>query len=249
MRHEERWRLAEDLCTRMARTYPDDLIIGGVYGSTARATDTEWSDLELQFVVRTGSPARTRHFIYRGIAVLLEVTDQGTLEEILTAPSLKWPFYMGVLSVLKVLYGDQERVQAWLRLGQSVPQEKFSAALEAVLPELIVESYGRIFSCRERGNTMDIGHAVIEVLDEINQALCLLNGRWITHDYYQGFVDAFAFPKLPEDYRELVNALWTARAIEEIVPLATRLVGNFQRLLAQEGIRIVDFQSVDEVPL
>lgn len=45
MRHEERWRLAEDLCARMARTYPDDLIIGGVYGSTARGRDTDWSDL------------------------------------------------------------------------------------------------------------------------------------------------------------------------------------------------------------
>ncbi len=249
MRHEERWRLAEDLCARMARTYPDDLIIGGVYGSAAWGRDTEWSDLELQFVVRTGSRARGRHTTLRGIAVGYRVTEEGALEEILTAPSLKWPFYMGVLSVLKVLYGDPERVQAWLRLGQSVAQEKSRAALEATLPELIVESYGRIFSCRERGNTMDIGHAVIEVLDEINQALCLLNGRWIAHDYYQGFVDAFAFPKLPEDYRELVNALWTARAIEEIVPLATRLVGNFRRLLAQEGIPIVDFQSVDEVPL
>ncbi len=134
MRHEERWRLAEDLCARMARTYPDDLIIGGVYGSTAQERDTEWSDLELQFVVRTGSWARGRHTTLRGIAVGYRVTEEGALEEILTAPSLKWPFYMGVLSVLKVLYGDPERVQAWLRLGQSVPQEKFRAALEAALP-------------------------------------------------------------------------------------------------------------------
>lgn len=89
MRHEERWRLAEDLCTRMARTYPDDLIIGGVYGSTARGTDTEWSDLELQFVVRTGSRARGRHTTLRGIAVGYRVTEEGALEEILTAPSLK----------------------------------------------------------------------------------------------------------------------------------------------------------------
>jgi kanamycin nucleotidyltransferase len=156
---------------------------------------------------------------------------------------------MGTLSVLRVLHGDPERVQGWLRLGQSVPQEKFRAALEAALPELILESFGRIHSCRERGNTRDIGLAALEVLHEINEALCLLNGRWITHAYYQGLADAFTFPKLPGDYSSLVSALWDAREIDEIVPLATRLLENFRHLLAEEGIRIIEYQSMDEIPL
>jgi predicted nucleotidyltransferase len=73
----------------MARTYPDDLLIGGAYGSTARGTDTEWSDLELLFVVRAGSRAQGHHFIYRGIAVGYRVIEETALEEILTNPSLK----------------------------------------------------------------------------------------------------------------------------------------------------------------
>ncbi len=249
MTHEERWQLAQAVCTRMTQMYPGDVIIGGVYGSTARGTDTGWSDLEMLFVVRDSSPAKGQHFIYRGTAVGYLVIEEVALMETLTTPMLKWPFYMGVLSVLHVLYGDPGRIEVWLRLGQAVPPEKFKAALEAALPGLVVESYGRILSCRQRGNVLDIWPAVLEVLDEGKQALCLLNRRWVTHDYYQGLLDTFDFPKLPEGYRELVPALWTARTMEEIVPLATRLIGNFWRLLADEGIRIPDYQSVEEIPV
>lgn len=246
-------QLARDLCDRMVTRHPGDIRLGGVYGSTARGTDTPWSDIEILFVLRDGSEIEGKHFIYRGIAVGYRAIEQRRLEELLTHPSLvigdRWPFWMGMLSVLEVLYGDPEQVKAWLRLGQSVPAERFREALEASLSGLVVESYGRILSCRDRRNTQDIGCAVLEVLFEMNQALCLLNRSWVTHDYYQGLVDAFSFPKLPEGYQDLVSALWSAREIDEIVLLAERLVGNFWRLLADEGIKVADYQSVDDLPL
>ncbi len=83
----------------------------------------------------------------------------------------------------------------------------------------------------------------------MNRALCLLNQRWVTHGYYQGLVDAFSFPKLPAGYRDLVPALWSARGIEEIVPLAETLSANFRHLLAVEGITVTDYQTVDDLPM
>jgi hypothetical protein len=249
MEHEERIQLAQDLCARMVARHPGAILLGGVYGSTARGTDTQWSDLEMLFVVRNGSKVGGKEFLYRGTAIGYQVIEQGKLEELLTNPSLKWPFWMGVLSVLKVLHGDPEQVRAWMQLGQSVSAERFRQTLEASLPGLVMESYGRILSCQERGNTHDIGCAVIEVLFEMNQALCLLNQRWVRHDYYQGLADAFSFPKLPEGYQELVPALWSARAVDEIVPLAETLVRNFWQLLADEGVTARNYQAVDDLPL
>ena len=249
MKHEERMQLARDLCARMVASHTDDIILGGIYGSTARGTDTDWSDLELLFIVRDGSKIVEKHFIYRDIAVGYQVIEQQKLEELLANPSLNWPFWMGVLSVLKVLHGNPEQIKAWLQLGQSISAERFRKTLEASLPELIIESYGRILSCRERRNTQDFGCAVIEVLFEMNQALCLLNQRWVTHDYYQGFVDAFSFPKLPEGYQNLVPALWSAKDIDDIVPLSKTLVRNFWQLLTDEGVKVVNYQSVDDLPL
>jgi hypothetical protein len=248
MKHEERFNLALSLCGRMAQTYGDDLLLGGVYGSTARGTDTEWSDLEMIFVVADSREAGDRHFLYRDIAVGYRIYRRHELEEIVRVPTTRWPFHMGVLDVLRVLFGDPSLVDGWLRLGKSIPRHAFRSELERSLPGLVWESYGRILSCKERGNRRDIGHAAIEVLYEMNLALCLLNGRWVTHDYYQGLQDALAFPKLPERYGELASALWDAREIDEITSLAEELVGSFKRLLSDEGIELRVFRSADEIP-
>jgi hypothetical protein len=201
------------------------------------------------FVVQDGSQVKGQHLLYRGIAVGYQVIQQHGLETILTSPSLEWPFHMGMLHVLHVLHGDSALIQTWLRMGEAVPDQQFRAALETALPSLVVESYGRIMSCRERGNTRDIGIAAIEVLLEMNLALCLLNRRWVTHDYYQGLVDAFSFPKLPEDYAKLAPMLWEAREIEEIAPLAQQLMANYWSLLAGEGVRVADYHTIDDILL
>jgi hypothetical protein len=54
---------------------------------------------------------------------------------------------------------------------------------------------------------------------------------------------------LPEKYQELVLALWAARESDEIVPLAETLVQNFWQLLGDKGIKVLNYQSVDDLPL
>lgn len=85
--------------------------------------------------------------------------------------------------------------------------------------------------------------------DKFIVSLC--NRRWTRYrSRYQGFVDTFDFPKVPEGYTTLVPALWFARDIDEIVPLAEQLAGNFWQFLADEGLRLpTSYQTVDDVPL
>jgi len=47
MKHEERVQTAHKLTQIMIEKYDDDILLGGIYGSTARGTDTEYSDLEM----------------------------------------------------------------------------------------------------------------------------------------------------------------------------------------------------------
>jgi kanamycin nucleotidyltransferase len=201
------------------------------------------------FVTSDECRAEEKNFIFRDMAVGYQVYRQTKLEQSLSTPSLDWPFQMGMLSVLKVLYGTPELVDRWLQIGKSVPLEAFHSALGELLPELVIESYGRILSCQERGDEQDLACAVLEVLFEMNQALCLLNGSWVTHDYTQGFEDAYRFAKLPKDYSELVPRLWVARGFAEVVPMAKALVGNFWELLRSEGIRVVNYEDVKALPL
>ena len=247
--HADRWQLAQDLVQRMVGQYGDGILLAAVYGSTARGTDTPWSDLELWFVTEDGASAQGQQFLYRGIAAGYEVHPRSELERALSKPTSHWPFYMGVLSVLHVLHGDAGLVGRWLALGRSAPEEGFRELLRARLPGLVHESYGRILSCQARGNLHDIGANVIEVLYEMKEALCLLNRRWVTHDYYQGYQETFGFPFLPDDYQELVDALWYASQTDEIVPLAKRLFANYVRLLEAHGLSPVDYQRIEDIPL
>jgi kanamycin nucleotidyltransferase len=253
MRGRDRARLAEDLCARVVDKYGDGIILGGVYGSTARGTDTTWSDLEMLFITRDECGARGQHFLFRDIAISYMVLPRSRLEELLADPSVEgvcgWSFYMGVLSILKVLHGQAHEVEAWLDIGRNVPETRFREALEGRLPGLITESYGRIHSCRARGNRDDWHCAVLEVLFEMREALCLLNRTWVTHDYLQGMEDTFRFPTLPRRYEQIVPALWRARDLEEALPLAVELVENFWRLMDEEGIKVRRYDIVSDIPV
>ena len=253
MDHKERMQLAQGLCDRVVEKYQDGIILGGLYGSTARGLDTRWSDLEMLFITRDGCTAQGQQFIYRGIAAGFMVMERGKLEELLSNPSLEgfcgWPFYMGVLSVMKVLYGDQSQVETWLKMGSTVPEAKFREALVRHLPGLVTESYGRILSCKERGNEDDLYCAVLEVLFEMRDALCLLNRSWVTHDYMQAQIDSFRFPILPRRYEELVPMLWRARGFDEVMPLAGELVENFWQLMSEAGLTVPDYKAVSDIPV
>jgi hypothetical protein len=245
----QRRQLAHDLCQRLADHYPSDLLLGGVYGSTARGTDTQWSDLELWFVVQDGCPAHGQQFLFQGSPVGYRIYQQSDLEAILTHPSEKWPFHMGVLSVLQVLQGDPAQIEKWLSMGLSVPEDRFHTALEILAPSLVMESYGRIHTKFLQSAYPDMLPAVLEVLFEMRTAMCLLNQRWCTHDYYAGLEDTFAFPRLPEGYQDLVLQLYHTRRPVEILSLSDQLVANYKQLLVETGIQARDFARVSEIPV
>lgn len=239
--------LARDLCAGMARRHGEALLLGGVYGSVARGEETAWSDVEMLFVTRDGQGFPGRHLLYRGVAVGYEVLEEAALRAHLAHPSPDWPFRMGVLSGLTVLHGSEALREEYLALGRSIPPGAFRAALGRAAPGLVVESYGRMHSCLERGDTDALHVSAIEVLLEMGTALCLLNGRWVTRDYLAGLLEAAAFPLLPEGYARLAADLWRETDAARSVALADALVAAYGRLLEQEGVLVRNAQTLDEL--
>jgi len=245
--HSERALLADTICQRMVSRYQGEILIGGVYGSTARSTDKPWSDLEMWFVTLDGCQARGQHLLYRDTAVGYRVYQRSELEEILTTPSTRWPFHMGVLSELQLLHGDPATIQDWIDLGKSIQPKEFVAALESILPDLVVESHGRLHSSLERRDSHTLFPHVFEMLFEMLTALCLLNQRWVTRDYYAGLEQSFDFARLPDGYQEIVPILYEARDPDLTLELADRLVASYWDLLIREGVRIPNYQDLAEI--
>jgi hypothetical protein len=249
MDHAERNKLARALTARLVAEHGDAILLGGVFGSAARGDDTEWSDLDLLYVLREGTALRGRTFLFQGAPVVLNVLTQAELEASLRAPNPSWPFWMGVLDVLRPLAGDVGHLRRWMELGQSLDDTAFRVAVEPHMPGLVLESYGRIRSSAARNNQRDAAHAAIEVLYEMKTALCLLNRRWVTRDYFAGLEQSFAFPLRPQGWEQMAPQLWDARELGAIVAVAGTLMGAYWRLLASCGMMVQNYQTVESVAL
>lgn len=240
-------QLAKALAADLVARYGDGVRLVGLCGSAARGEATPWSDIDLVVVTRAGTPLQSQSRMLQGLVVSMGVIGEGELEALLREPGLRWPFWMGQIDALEMLAGDPQRVRQWRDLGLSSPEAAFHRALERALPDLVFESYGRIRSCAARRNDWDLAPAAHEVLLEMKTALCLLNRRWVTRDYYHGLAQSFDWPLRPLGWEELAPKLWMARELEPTVALAGELVASYWKLLASCGLNMPNYQTVEQI--
>lgn len=246
---DARLGLARALLGRLAATYGDALVLGGVFGSAARGEASEWSDLDLLVVTRAGAALQSRALLVRGTLVSLSVIAEDALAAELGGPGAAWPFWMGVLAELRPLVGDAAQIARWSALGMALDARAFRARVEPLLPGLVFEAYGRLRTRAASGESRDTAALGVELVYELQRALCLLNRRWVTRDYYAGVAQSFGFPLRPEGYELLAPRLVMGGELAEIVGVAGELVGAYWRLLAAEGALVPNYQKVDDVPL
>jgi hypothetical protein len=169
-------------------------------------------------------------------AISVDVVSRSRLFDICAEPDLQWPYYFGVIKSMSVLYGDEaERIKLVKLFTQTAP-EKTMSCLQSHFPKLVFESFGRILSCECRQNAENLQSSIIEMLTEMNLALCLLNHDCVFHDYLAGIRDAAAFSLLPKDYIALAEKLWFCNDLKIAAELAKELMDNYLALMDQHII-------------
>ncbi len=250
MNHEERIRVANRLTSMMIEKYGDDILLGGIFGSTARNTDTEYSDLEMLFIVRNGSKAENFDFAYKGMPVIVLVKKVADVEKDIKEIGLHWPLKMGTLFNLKVTCGNKNILKRFRKQLEKVPQKKFNEFIARKAP-LCYEGLGRLKAVKIRGNIHEVGLFVAEVLWEFNLLVAVFNREFINHDYFGGFNEAFRFKKLPKDYEKTVKKLfnWTNLSLNEVISLTEEFVRNFVEFMAENGIKLKEHTPLEELEL
>jgi len=243
----QRSTLAQMLIDKVAGKHGDSLRLAGVYGSTRRGDDTPWSDIDLLCVVRHRRKLKLRSFLYHNVAVVFTTIDEQELLEHLEKPTAQWPFWMGVLDGLLPLAGDTRLKDKWLAKGHLVDDNRFRDVLIEILPGMVYESYGRILSCKRRGDDDNLRISIYEMLLEMNRVLCLLNRRWVSRDYLAGIEAAADFERLPAGYAELAPKLWRTADIDSALPPAQKLYNSYQELLRREGLAPHNYTDFNEL--
>lgn len=106
MNHKERINLANNLTDLLLKKFGDEILLGGVYGSTARNLDTKYSDLEMFFIVKNESRAKSFSIAYKAMLVSGTVQRLVDIERDISEIELDWPLTMGRLSNLRITCGD-----------------------------------------------------------------------------------------------------------------------------------------------
>lgn len=250
MNHEERIQIAKRLTSMMLEKYGSDILLGGIFGSTARNNNTEYSDLEMLFIVRNESKAKSFDFAYKSMPVTVSVKKVADVEKKIKEIELHWPLRMRTLFNLKVTCGDKIILESFRELLESVSQEKFNEFIARTAP-LCFEGLGRLKSVKMRGNIHEVGLFVAEVLWEFNLLVAIFNREFVNHDYFGGFEDSFRFKRLPKDYEKIVRQLfnWNSLSLDEVISLTEEFVGNFAEFMAENGIKLKEHTPLEELEL
>lgn len=250
MNHEQRSQLANRLTEMFLKKYGNEVLLSGIYGSTAKGTDTEYSDLEMLFIVKNESRAKNFSFAYESMPISVEVQKMTDVEKDISKIELDWPLKMGRLFNLRIIYGDPAVLRKFREIVKRIPNEKFDEFLAKQTP-LCYEGLGKLKAVKVRENTHEKGLFVEEVLEEFMLLTAILNKEFINYDYFGGLPESFRFEKLPKNYEKNARKLmkWNSLSMDETINLADEFVHNFVSILTENGIIVKEHTSLEEVDM
>ena len=245
LNHEERTCLASKLTELLVGRYGNEILLGGIYGSTAKGTDTEYSDLEMLFIVRNKSKAKSFSFAYKSMPVNVWIRKLVDVKKDFNEIDLDWPLKMGTLFNLKITCGDKTVLKKFEKLLGNIPDKKFQELIARETP-LCYEGLGRLKAVKIRGNTHETGLFVAEILMEFTLLTAIFNRGFINHDYLGGLIESFKFKHLPKDYEKIARKLisWNTLSLDEIIQLAEKFVQNFVNFMVENDIKLKEHTSL-----
>lgn len=242
--------MADKLTEMLLRKYGDEIILGGICGSTAKGTDTEYSDLELFFIVRNESKAKSLRFAYEGMPIGILVQKVANVEKDIEDVTHAWPLQMRRLFNLKITCGNESVLEDLRRTLRRIPEERFSDFIANHTP-ICYEGLDKLKTVKTRGNTHETGLFVAEVLMDFMLLTAIFNRECINHDYLGGVFESFKFKHLPRDYEKTARKLmkWTDLTLDETITLTDKFVRNFVSLMTKSGIKVKEHTSLEELEM
>jgi kanamycin nucleotidyltransferase len=247
MEHGNRIKVVRGIHIRIQKTFQDSILFGGVYGSTAIGRDTEFSDIEMMYVTRSGTHEKKKSFLYHGIPVEIEFVPIEAVAGWLQDISLQLPLQMGSLLTLQLWAGDQKQRDEILMRYYSLPDEKIFRYFQVHGSEIAYESLNKIRSLQSRALRREHLLFVYEVLQEIALSIALINRKPITWGYFTGIKETYGFDRIPDNYKELAESFIKEESLKNSIEIGQLMVASFEEFLSKEGIRISRVQTLDEI--
>lgn len=200
----ERLLMLDRIVADLHRTYGDAIRAIGLYGSLARGTDGDYSDIELWCVLTTPGVDRCEEWVY-GVNKA-EVDLYG--EDVMLARAVEvddmWPLSQGELVNCRPLFGDMAFFADLRALVMSPPQ----AVFDAVIAEMVVgEIYEWMGKLRNGVARNELGFLPM-LSCEFARHMALMVALAHRHVYSSGGAmmrETLALPSVPAGYAPLAT--------------------------------------------
>ena len=236
--HEDRLNIGRQISDQILSKYKDAVLAVFISGSTAKSLDRPYSDLELIAVVRDGVEIPTKYYLYRGIVIEVDYTQESNMLKAARRVNKNWPIEADQYRNRIVLF---EHAHWTRKLDQAVEESDRADSSEAlrVAAVELTEDLSVLLNAHLAGDTMGVMNRGRALAGDAAVVVLLLNRCYVTTTSWF-WKQAFACELKPGEFESHVKiaAGFTPASPEEVVTAGQKLYEGVMKMVEARRIFI-----------
>ncbi len=247
MKHLERIELAEHILKKLKKKHGNKILVGAVYGSVAKNTDSEKSDLDILIISKKESKFIEDKFMVKNIPVSYWSKNIDDIENVIKYPSFDdWPWALNTFLNFKTIIGDNKIQKKLKDHYKKLSLQKCHKAVGNHLPEI----YEWNIKIQKSYSKNDNGNLIFGIWDNMNAivgCIALLNKKYFIGNGYDRFKESFKFKVKPKNYKKLVETAYISKNPKKAYMAYMELFDNFETLVKDKGIKIKIYDKKGQI--
>jgi hypothetical protein len=236
--HEQRLVVGRRICARILETFKEAVLAVLITGSTAKALDRPFSDLEMTTIVKDSLELPTKYYVHDGLLVQIDYRQESEFLKSAREPGRDWPLGADECRNRIVLF---ERDGWTARLDEAVKENDATDFSDAVRFAALrmTESLAAVRNADFKDDLLDLRTRAFYMAWDTARVVYLLNRKYvITTSWY--WKQLFECSEQPRELRLLVDIVagFVNSRRQELVEAAERLWKETMVLVRRRGVSI-----------
>ena len=236
--HEHRVEIGRRISAKILETFRDRVLSVFITGSTAKALDRPYSDLEMMAIVKDNVEIPTKYYVYEGLLIQLDYRQESEFLKAAREPGRDWPIAADEYRNRIILF---ERDNWTGRLEEAVKQNDATDFTEAIRFASLgmTETLAAVRNDDLKGDVVELRTHAFYMAVDTARVVYLLNRKYVlTTSWY--WKQLFECPLQPRDLKRRIEvaAGFASSSIRELVDASERLWSETMLLVKARGVSI-----------
>ena len=236
--HEHRIEIGRRISAQILETFCDRVLSVFITGSTAKALDRPYSDLEMMAIVKDNVEIPTKYYVYEGLLIQLDYRQESDFLKAAREPSRDWPIAADEYRNRIIMFEQDNWTR---RLEEAVKQNDAADFTEAIRFAALgmTETLAAVRNADLNGDVVDLRSSAYYMAMDTAGVVYLLNRKYVlTTSWY--WKRLFECQLQPRDLKRLIEiaAGFAPSSTRELVDASERLWSETMLLVKARGVSI-----------